>query len=225
MLIFGYGPRRPRDLGPVAPARCPACGNQVEFHLLQERSWVSLFFVPVIPTSARHLLVCPVCQHAVGLDAHQGRLAHGLASARADHLAGRLDDDAYRAQVDAFWRAAGATRDGDPGPTSDAGPTSGSAEPGPTAGTWWPGSPDPGAPSPPAEPGPGHPAAWPSAGHPSQQSGGRPTEPGPGAAPPPDPASRRPDPDPGWYPDPFDEADERYWDGTRWTQGTKPPRV
>ena len=218
MLIFGYGPRRPRDLGPVAPARCPACGNQVEFHLLQQRSWVSLFFVPVIPTSARHLLVCPICQHAVGLDTHQGRLAHGLASARADHLAGRLDDDAYRAQVDAFWRAVGATRDDDPSPTGPG--------PGP-GGAWWPGAGDPTTPSSPNDPAPS--GSWPSAGHPSQQSGTGapgPPEPGPSAsAPPPDPAERRPDPDPGWYPDPFDEADERYWDGTRWTQGTKPPRV
>lgn len=218
MLIFGYGPRRPRDLGPVAPARCPACGNQVEFHLLQQRSWVSLFFVPVIPTSARHLLVCPICQHAVGLDTHQGRLAHGLASARADHLAGRLDDDAYRAQVDAFWRAVGATRDDDPSPTGPG--------PGP-GGAWWPGAGDPTTPSSPNDPAPS--GSWPSAGHPSQQSGtGAPGPPAPGpsaSAPPPDPAERRPDPDPGWYPDPFDEADERYWDGTRWTQGTKPPRV
>ncbi len=221
MLIFGFGPRRPRDLGPVAPAGCPACGNQVEFHLLQQRSWVSLFFVPVIPTSTRHLLVCPVCQHAVGLDAHQGRLAHGLSSARADHLAGRLDDDAYRAQVDAFWRAAGATRPGDAPP--DAEPDEGGAA---SAGdAWWPGSGGSTPPPPPAGPGPGGPASWPSAGHPSQQPGPRP-EPARGPeAPPPDPSSRRPDPDPGWYPDPFDEADERYWDGTRWTQGTKPPRL
>ncbi|MFN8041065.1 MAG: DUF2510 domain-containing protein [Acidimicrobiales bacterium] len=220
MLIFGYGPRRPRDLGPVAPARCPACGNQVEFHLLQQRSWVSLFFVPVIPTSARHLLVCPVCQHAVGLDAHQGRLARGLASARTDHLAGRLDDAGYRAQVDAFWRAAGATHEDD----HPSGPTpAGPGEAG-MGGGWWPGAGDPGAPAPPSEPPPGRSGAWPSAGHPSQQPGPRPPEPGP-AAPPPDPASRRPDPDPGWYPDPFGEADERYWDGARWTQGTKPPRV
>lgn len=219
MLIFGYGPRRPRDLGPVAPARCPACGNQVEFHLLQQRSWVSLFFVPVIPTGARHLLVCPICQHAVGLDTHQGRLAHGLASARADHLAGRLDDDAYRAQVDAFWRAAGATRD-DEAPRDEPGP-------GPGGDTWWPGAGGPGGSgAPPPGAASGGAGGWPSAGHPSQQpgAGAGPPEPGP-SAPPPDPASRRPDPDPGWYPDPFDEADERYWDGTRWTQGTKPPRV
>ena len=31
--------------------------------------------------------------------------------------------------------------------------------------------------------------------------------------------------DSGWYPDPSDGQLERYWDGTRWTQGTKPPRV
>jgi hypothetical protein len=198
MLIFGYGPRKPKDLGPVAPARCPSCGNEVEFHLLQQRRWVSLFFVPVIPTGADHGLVCPLCQHSVGLDAHQGRLALGLASATTDHHEGRLDDVAYHAQVDAFWQAVGGRR--------DAGETTGPGAPGPTP--WGPDA-DPwntGGPT-----GPTHPSG-----------AGRPTD--GGGAPPPDPASRRPDPDPGWYPDPFGEADERYWDGSRWTQGTKPPR-
>ena len=27
---------------------------------------------------------------------------------------------------------------------------------------------------------------------------------------------------PGWYPDPFDRGQERYWDGKLWTQGTRP---
>jgi len=35
------------------------------------------------------------------------------------------------------------------------------------------------------------------------------------AAPPPAPA--------GWYPDPYGRAERRYWDGTRWTDGTVPP--
>ena len=28
-------------------------------------------------------------------------------------------------------------------------------------------------------------------------------------------------PDPGWYPDPAGHAQERWWDGSRWTQGTR----
>ena len=29
----------------------------------------------------------------------------------------------------------------------------------------------------------------------------------------------------GWFDDPEWPQQKRYWDGTRWTQGTKPPRV
>lgn len=229
MLIFGYGPRKPKDLGPTAPARCPSCGNEVAFHLLQQRRWVSLFFVPVIPTSADHALVCPLCQHTVALDAHQGRLALGLASATADHRDGRLDDTSYRAQVDAFWQAVGGRRDTD----ETAGPGTAGRDPWDTGtGPWTAGGPSggPGSTSSPGPTGgatgPVFGAAGPGPGEPHQPThpaaSGRPTD--TGGAPPPDPVSRRPDPDPGWYPDPFGEADERYWDGGRWTQGTKPPQ-
>lgn len=47
--------------------------------------------------------------------------------------------------------------------------------------------------------------------------------PAPSSEPPP-PRTRSPDPDapkPGWYPDPADEAAERYWSGSEWTSKTR----
>lgn len=163
MLIFGYGPRKPRDLGPAAPARCPSCGNRVEYVLLQQRSWVTLFFVPLIPASTHYLLVCPLCRHTVGLDAHQGRLAVGMASATADHRAGRLDDATYEAQVDAFWQALGATRD----VADDAGPSSGDEA------SWLGGSPmaRPGEPSATPHPSQGPPPPDPASRRPDPEPG------------------------------------------------------
>src|SRR4051812_7818714 len=58
------------------------------------------------------------------------------------------------------------------------------------------------------------PAPRPRAVEVSPPAGGvRPAEEGRAAAPPPA----------GWYPDPAGSADERYWDGTAWTDRTQPP--
>jgi hypothetical protein len=45
------------------------------------------------------------------------------------------------------------------------------------------------------------------------------------AAAPPTAETAAPAPPAGWYTDPFGEADERYWDGDRWTAGTNPPSL
>jgi hypothetical protein len=176
VLIMGYGPRRPKDHGEVAPALCPHCGNHVVFRLLELRNWFSLFFVPLVPGRARHLVVCPVCQYGIELEPASLALAQELVGLTAAQRAGAVSAGDYRRKVDEFWSSLGGERLAD---TGDARPSG----------------------TPPPE---------------SQANETR-------DAPPPTPASQAPNPPPGWYRDPFEEADERYWDGERWTAGTNPP--
>lgn len=170
VLIMGYGPRKPKDLGPVAPALCPNCGNHVVFRLLELRNWFSVFFVPLVPGRAHHVLACPVCDYGVELDERAARLAEQLAEAAARGAS--TDDPEHRRAVDQLWASLGGRRLADP---HDARPAGGT---GPTGFD----------------------------------------------APPPDPSTAGPPPPAGWYPDPFGESEQRYWDGTRWTAGTNPPR-
>jgi hypothetical protein len=127
----------------------------------------------------------------------------------------------------------------------------------PSAGGWpgqpgYPGGPPPAGPSWPAQPGPPYPPPVPEPEQkPAEEGGGPPRYPGegpppyPGAAPAPAPVPRyAPQPSPyvpgppvseappfGWYPDPSGRHEQRYWDGTRWTehvsdagqQSTDPP--
>jgi hypothetical protein len=170
VLIMGYGPRRPKDHGEVAPALCPNCGNHVAFRLLELRNWFSLFFVPIVPGRSRHLVVCPVCQYGIELTQPQLALAEELVELTARHREADGDPVAYRTKVDEFWASLGGERLADMG----------DARPGATRDE----SLD---------------------------------------APPPTPDRAAPNPPAGWYADPFGEADERYWDGERWTAGTNPP--
>jgi hypothetical protein len=179
VLIMGFGPRKPKDLGEVAPALCPNCGNHVVFRLLELRNWFSLFFLPIVPGRARHLTFCPVCQYGIELTPEQLIEARRLVELTSTQRAGSIDPAAYRRNVDAFWTMLGGERLLD---VRDAQPRS---------------------------------------RHPSEQTGDPDTV--DLDAPPPDPGSAVPGPPAGWYPDPYRESAQRYWDGERWTAGTNPP--
>jgi hypothetical protein len=189
VLIMGYGPRRPKDHGEVAPALCPHCGNHVVFRLLELRNWFSLFLVPLVPGRARHLVVCPVCQYGIELEPATLALAQELVELTARQRAGAVDPSEYRRKVDRFWSSLGGERLADTGDARPGGP----------------------------------PSPEPQRSHEGERSPAAESAPGPLDAPPPSPGSQVPNPPAGWYRDPFGEADERYWDGERWTAGTNPP--
>ena len=62
-FIVGYGPRI-RDLGAAGYRTCPRCGNHAMWRRIRSTNWVTLFFVPVLPTGSRTEIGCPVCGHA-----------------------------------------------------------------------------------------------------------------------------------------------------------------
>lgn len=143
---MGFGPRRPNDRGEVAPALCPNCGNHVTFHLLEMRSWFSLFFVPLVPGRARHAVTCPVCHYGIFVEGEPLDLARELIELTAAHKRGGVDPATYRTAVDRFWAAiggepladrddarpeAGATPD-DASPVAPVAPTRLTASPPPT---------------------------------------------------------------------------------------------
>lgn len=131
---MGFGPRKPRDCGEVAPALCPNCGNHVSFRLFEMRNWFRLFFVPVVPGRARHAVICPVCQYGIEISGDALHHAEALVELTAAKASGLVDPATYRAQVDAFWSMLGGERLADP---HDAQPPAGdTAVQGPPAG-WY----------------------------------------------------------------------------------------
>lgn len=62
-FIVGYGPRV-KDLGAAGYRDCPRCANQAMWRRTESTNWVTLFFIPVLPTSSRTEVSCPVCGHA-----------------------------------------------------------------------------------------------------------------------------------------------------------------
>jgi hypothetical protein len=147
MVIFGFGPGRPDDLGEVAPTVCPNCHNQVFLHHVRSKKRVSLYFVPVVPYGTDDYLVCPVCSRGLQLSTKQMPYISSMSGATASFRTGRLAEGPYMAQVERFWRQLGLNPAGQqlvtPASPGAAAPTRPAAPPRPAA---------PVRPAPPARP-------------------------------------------------------------------------
>ena len=67
MIIFGWGKTTYKKFGPTLAATCANCKNDTWYHLLRHRLWFTLFFIPLIPYSSKHLLLCQVCSQGIKL--------------------------------------------------------------------------------------------------------------------------------------------------------------
>jgi hypothetical protein len=59
-VVFGWGPRV-KDLGPDRERDCPNCHNRRVWQRWEQTNWITLFFIPVIPTGRKRLRQCPIC--------------------------------------------------------------------------------------------------------------------------------------------------------------------
>ena len=62
MIVYGWGRQTRRTLGVVAFESCSHCQAMREFHLVQRRTWFTLFWIPVIPYKSEHLVLCGTCE-------------------------------------------------------------------------------------------------------------------------------------------------------------------
>jgi len=65
LLIIGFGRRKKRDRGEVVQVRCPRCSNNVSYRHTHTRTWLTLYFIPVLPYRSERRLECPICSHGV----------------------------------------------------------------------------------------------------------------------------------------------------------------
>ncbi len=68
-FIFGYGPRV-KDLGLDQYRTCKRCNNHTQWRRTEVTNWITLFFIPVIPTGRKRLVQCPICSHGWEEESH-----------------------------------------------------------------------------------------------------------------------------------------------------------
>ena len=112
VVIMGFGGGRAQDLGPVAPAVCPNCHNDVFLHHIRSDKQFSLYFVPLASYGGNEYLACPICQHGLQLPPEQRAAAANMRAATASFRQGRVPEAYYRQTVDAFWAHMGVNPNG-----------------------------------------------------------------------------------------------------------------
>lgn len=65
LLIVGFGRRKKKDYGEVIRLKCPRCNNTVSYRHTCTRTWLTLYFIPVLPYRSERRLECPICSHGV----------------------------------------------------------------------------------------------------------------------------------------------------------------
>lgn len=61
-VIFSFADRKTKHLGNTGLMDCPRCSNTSSWPVHREKTYFSLFFIPLIPYRTEYLLSCPVCR-------------------------------------------------------------------------------------------------------------------------------------------------------------------
>jgi len=99
VIIFGWGRGKTKDHGEALPMTCPQCHNETFYHYFSVTRWLTLFFIPVIPYSTKHFLVCPVCTRAMPLDAAGRERAKQMVELTSSFRSGQLAQEPYLARM------------------------------------------------------------------------------------------------------------------------------
>lgn len=105
MLIFFGSYLMDDNRGGSIPAHCARCDNVV---LLQAYKWRKVYhvlFVPILPTTAKRELVCPVCSDAIRVDKGVFRDATQLIDDTTAFFNHNMSAEEYANRVDAVWQS------------------------------------------------------------------------------------------------------------------------
>lgn len=61
MFILGFGKKTFKILGESEERKCKSCSNERKFKYVEEKTWMTLFFIKVFSYKTRKIFICPVC--------------------------------------------------------------------------------------------------------------------------------------------------------------------
>lgn len=98
LIIFGTKRMKAQNLGPVSDTICGNCNNPVAYQLYQQRQWFHIFWIPIIPISNKHFVLCPICSRGGEVSAAQLPSVTALVEARSQVASGQITPEDFAAQ-------------------------------------------------------------------------------------------------------------------------------
>ncbi len=108
MIIFGWGRVKIKDFGDVIPLKCNKCKNSTYWSLKKIEKLFTLFFIPIVSYSPKHVLICPICSVGIELKGPDIDAAKKMIEATKEFKAGKNSDAekaAYEKVVDEFLKS------------------------------------------------------------------------------------------------------------------------
>lgn len=98
IFIFGYHPVT-RTEGPVEEIECPNCHNTRHWILTKMTYFVSLFFIPLIPTRKEHFKQCPICHFKKEVTREEFTHASDLAHLNREAVENDMSEAEYESKL------------------------------------------------------------------------------------------------------------------------------
>ncbi len=98
IFIFGYHPIN-KTIGPVEEKECPNCHNTKHWLLEKSTYYISLFFLPLIPTKTDYFQYCPVCRFKELLTRSEFERREALAQLNNEALRSNMSEEEYQQKL------------------------------------------------------------------------------------------------------------------------------
>lgn len=103
-LVFGWGKQTIKNHGPVFRSRCDRCNNEELWLLYTRRTWFTLFFIPIIPYSTEHLVVCPICSYGAVITSAKFEELKEVANCNMDLINKKIDEEEHKNKISQLTR-------------------------------------------------------------------------------------------------------------------------
>ena len=98
-IIWGWGKKIVSDLGEVFIDECGNCHNKTSWKLYRVTTFITLFFIPIIPYSLKRFIMCTVCGSTKELDNDQFNSFKKIANLRKKFKNGEIDENELKNQL------------------------------------------------------------------------------------------------------------------------------
>lgn len=71
LVIFGFGHKTNKEVDLRELSNCDHCHNTSRWKLNKQMTWLTLFFIPVVPIKTEYLKICPICRQGKPLHRDQ----------------------------------------------------------------------------------------------------------------------------------------------------------
>lgn len=97
-IIFGYR-TLVKNIGAVFKRMCDHCHNEKYWVLTQTTRWFTLFFIPIIPSSSKYFLSCPICKYGFTLKDDQVKSIKPIAETNQLLVEGKITEAEYNIRM------------------------------------------------------------------------------------------------------------------------------